>query len=265
MLPTPLGTPLPEAVGASRYPRGIPNWKTIAVGDAVRIHSIHSRPMLNEKKGTVVQAADPVTGRVGVLVEGEEQPLSLKRTNLALPGDTPVREERVSVRLPPDEDSIMGAPLSRSEQALQHFRANHTPSIKLVFEDGKWSAKASRGIPAGEVLYLQKLCEHSHAADESESVRVELAAKGSVPPALQNCVFTHTAQGVALVMKRALYEINVSEPRWADLLAHERPLRLALNVGEIAGVCSRDQIEEMLAPKFEAAGFAKRYRAGWVS
>ena len=82
--------------------------------------------------------------------------------------------------------------------------------------------------------------------------------KGSVPPALQNCVFTHTAQGVALVMKRALYEINVSEPRWADLLAHERPLRLALNVGEIAGVCSRDQIEEMLAPKFEAAGFAKR-------
>ena len=79
-----------------------------------------------------------------------------------------------------------------------------------------------------------------------------------MPPALQNCVFTHTAQGVALVMKRALYEINVSEPRWADLLAHERPLRLALNVGEIAGVCSRDQIEEMLAPEFEAAGFAKR-------
>ena len=140
---------------------------------------------------------------------------------------------------------------------MQHFRANHTPSIKLVFEDGKWSASASRGIPAGEVLYLQNLCDHSHA-DESESVRVELAAKGSVPPALQNCVFTHTAQGVALVMKRALYEINVSEPRWADLLAHERPLRLALNVGEIAGVCSRDQIEEMLAPRFEAAGFAKR-------
>ena len=128
MLPTPLGIPLPEAVGANRYPRGIPNWKTLAVGNAVNIHSIHSRPSLNEKKGTVVQAADPVTGRVGVLVEGEEQPLSLKRTNLALPGDTPVREERLGVRLPPDEDSIMGAPLSRSEQALQHFRANHTPS-----------------------------------------------------------------------------------------------------------------------------------------
>ena len=123
----------------------------------------------------MVQAADPVTGRVGVLVEGEEQPLSLKRTNLALPGDTPVREERVSVRLPPDEDSIMGAPLSRSEQALQHFRANHTPSIKLVFEDGKWSAKASRGIPAGEVLIrtnfiIEGLPKGGHSGTHTRSV-----------------------------------------------------------------------------------------------
>ena len=252
---------LEETVNEAREPRnyrGIPNWLTVAVGDTVHVHSIISRPALNERNGTVVRAADPVTGRVGVLVEGETQPLNLKKANLSLPGQTNVRELSYHIGLPPDEDSVMGTPLTTSEQILRHFRASHTPSLRLDVQDSTWTAFSSRHLVEGGTLFRQNLYEYSHDV-QSEAVRVELVPRrGNVPPQLENRVFTHTAQGVPFVMKRVLYEINVSEPRWADLFAQAAtPLRLVLNVGEMVGVCSGDQIEELLKPAFAAAGFRK--------
>ena len=52
------------------------------VGSTVLLHSLVSRPALNGRRGTVVTAMNKRSGRVGVLVEGEDVPIALKPANL---------------------------------------------------------------------------------------------------------------------------------------------------------------------------------------
>ena len=52
------------------------------VGSTVLLHSLVSRPALNGRRGTVVTDVNKRSGRVGVLVEGEDVPIALKPANL---------------------------------------------------------------------------------------------------------------------------------------------------------------------------------------
>lgn len=52
------------------------------VGTAVRLHSLAARPELNGLRGTIVQAADATSGRLGVRVAQASSILSLKLANL---------------------------------------------------------------------------------------------------------------------------------------------------------------------------------------
>ena len=53
----------------------------LSVGTSCTVRAINARPELNGRRGVVVAALDEA-GRVGVQVEGEAKPLSLKPTNL---------------------------------------------------------------------------------------------------------------------------------------------------------------------------------------
>ena len=54
----------------------------LAIGTAVTIQHLRSRPDLNGRSGRVVAAFSAVSGRCGVLIEGEPNAKSLKPDNL---------------------------------------------------------------------------------------------------------------------------------------------------------------------------------------
>ena len=53
----------------------------LSVGTSCTVQSLKARPELNGRRGVVVSKLDE-GGRVGVQVEGEDKPLSLKPANL---------------------------------------------------------------------------------------------------------------------------------------------------------------------------------------
>ena len=54
----------------------------LAVGAAVKLHSLQAKPELNGRSGLIVTALDTETGRFGVRVDGIDKPLALKAANL---------------------------------------------------------------------------------------------------------------------------------------------------------------------------------------
>ena len=52
------------------------------VGATVLLHGLVARPELNEQRGTVVKAADPKSGRVGVRLDDGGSAIALKPGNL---------------------------------------------------------------------------------------------------------------------------------------------------------------------------------------
>ena len=67
----------------------------LSPGTSCTVHSLKARPELNGRRGVVVSQLDE-GGRVGVQVEGEAKPLSLKPTNLDVVSAPPASSRATS-------------------------------------------------------------------------------------------------------------------------------------------------------------------------
>ena len=56
--------------------------RMLAIGHVVELHSLITRPELNSCRGVVVKRADPVSGRIGVRLDGIRNPMAFKPINL---------------------------------------------------------------------------------------------------------------------------------------------------------------------------------------
>ena len=122
----------------------------VKIGSRVQIHSIQSRPELNGRYGRVVSHDDASSERVGVLLESEAKPLSLKSINLSLTvGSDPVNAPGYGM------EAELGSPGSRLGEAAGDMRSgleDDVDMLDLAPEDIGCVESGWQGLPGRELF-----------------------------------------------------------------------------------------------------------------
>ena len=112
----------------------------LAVGAAVKLHSLQAKPELNGRSGLIVTALDTETGRLGVRVDGIDKPLALKAANLTAGAAAGASASSGSVDSKALARFVTAHSIRSSEKVKRLFAAEMRTGVAL---GGSWCCSSS--------------------------------------------------------------------------------------------------------------------------